>query len=303
VPPNFSLSMALDFRKLNSSRTRRWVLSIAVIGFVAGIVFSIHKQPDILHNLQSLPVILLIVVATPITVVLNTSEFLLSARLIGQHVSFRSALEITIVSIAANMLPLPGSAMVRVAALKAAGASYKHGASTILFVALIWMGVAFLYAGLWVIDAGDLMIGGLFCVAGSVILMSAFIATLRFAGQWRVPLWIVGTRFLMVIVDAVRMYLCLWAFGVTSTFAQASVFVVSSVLGSAISLVPAGLGVREVVAAAIAPIVALAASSVFLAASLNRILGFIAIAPFAALVAVHTARNRKSGQSVDNLDE
>ena len=286
-----------------SPNFRRWVLSIAVIGFIAGIVFSIHKQPDILYNLQSLPVILLIVIATPITVVLNTGEFLLSARLIGQHLSFRNALEITIAGIAANMLPLPGSAMVRVAALKAAGVSYKHGASTILFVALIWVGVAFLYAGLWVINAGDLMIGGLFCVAGSVILTSVFIATLRFAGQWRVPLWIVATRFLMVIVDAVRMYLCLWALGVTATFAQSSVFVVSSVLGSTISLVPAGLGVREVVAAAIAPIVALAASSVFLAASLNRILDFMAIAPFAALVAVRTTRSQKLGQKVNVLDE
>lgn len=65
----------------------------------------------------------------------------------------------------------------------------------------------------------------------------------------------------------------------------------SSVIGSAFFIVPAILGIREAVAAALlAPIVGLAASSVFLATSINRLVGLAITDPVAAYLAFLQSR-------------
>jgi hypothetical protein len=97
---------------------------------------------------------------------------------------------------------------------------------------------------------------------------------------------------MLVIVDSARLFLCFAALGVDASFAQASGLAVAGVLGSAVSIVPAGLGVREGVAAAISPIVGLAASFGFLSAFLNRLAGLVVIAPLAAMLSLRTSRSK-----------
>jgi hypothetical protein len=278
---------------LSNPRVRRAILLIAVLGFAAGIAVSIRAHPGIFSDLQLSPVLLVVAIVIPATVFLNAYEFLLSARLIGRRISLPSALETTIIGSVANMLPLPGGSIVRVAALKAAGANLKHGISTIVFVTLIWLGVAFTYAGAWVIVLGKTLVGGLFVVGGLAVLVASFATTLRLLKQWQVPMQIIATKLVLILLDASRNYLCFLALGADGNFAQASALAVSGVLGSAVSVVPAGLGVREGVAAAMAPIVGLAASSAFLAVSLSRLLGLATTAPVAAFLAWRVTHVRR----------
>jgi uncharacterized membrane protein YbhN (UPF0104 family) len=295
----------LEFSALRDPFWRRIILLVAAFWFAAGVALSFHAKPDTFSNLQWQPVLWLVIIAIPLTLALNAYEFVLSAQLIGQQIGFRSALETTIIGGVANMLPLPGGIMVRVAALKAAGASLKHSTSTILFSnTLLWFGVAFTYAGAWIGALGSMWVGTAFLATGLSILTISFVATLSLLKEWRITMRLTATKIGLVVTDAARIYLCFWALTAVSSFAQASVLTASSVIGSAISIVPAGLGIRESVAALMAPVVGLAASSAFLATSLNRLVGLAIIAPVAAYLAVRqSGPGRQSNQGVGGIHQ
>ena len=271
---------------LNSPRWRRPILIVAAIGFAVGILLSLQAQPDVFTELRWLPLALLALAAIPVTIALNAWEFQLSARLIGHEIGFGSAMETTIIGGVANMLPLPGGTIVRVAALKAAGATLGRGTSITLFVALMWFGVAFAYSGLWFVALGHAVPGLALLAGGAAILLGSALAARRMAGGWRVTGLLMLAKTGLVLVDAARIHLCLLALGVGSSFGQASVLTVASILGASVSVVPAGLGIREGAAALIGPLVGLAAASAYLSSSLNRIVGLAISAPVAlALVA------------------
>jgi hypothetical protein len=202
------------------------------------------------------------------------------------------ALEITLLGSAANLLPLPGSTMVRVAALKAAGAPLLKGTSSTIVVGVIWISVAFGYSGTWMLVTASGLIAYLFLAIGALVLLGCLIWWRLLDGGYFLLLWVLVTRLMLVIVDSARLFLCFAALGVDASFAQASGLAVAGVLGSAVSIVPAGLGVREGVAAAISPIVGLAASFGFLSAFLNRLAGLVVIAPLAAMLSLRTSRSK-----------
>lgn len=271
----------IDLMALRNPALRRGVLVMAAVGFVIGIWLSFRAQPDILARVELVPLILLVAVAIPATLALNALEFSLSARLIGQQLPFRKAMEITIIGSVANMLPLPGGTMMRIASLKAEGASFKKSTSATLYVALVWCGVGLIYSGTWLAILGRSLPGSGLITAGGAILIVCIIATYRLLGDIKFTGMIVSAKVILVIVDAYRTYLCLLALGVLATFGQASVLALSSLLGASFSIVPAGLGVREGASALLGPVIGISAASAFLAASLSRILGMAVTFPLA----------------------
>ena len=282
----------------NNPLWRRNILIIAAVGFVVGIVLSLRAQPDILSNLKWMPLVLLALVCIPVTLLLNTLEFGMSARLIGHKFPFWKSAETTIIGSVANMLPIPGGTIVRVAALKAAGASFKRGTSVTLLVALIWIGVAFSYAGVWLLVLrGAAQIEGLgliFLLIGIAALGASVFWCVKLQKDWWQTTILVLIKVGLVLIDTTRILLCLWAFGFDAGFGQASVLAASSVLGAAVSIVPAGLGVREGVASLLGPVVGVAASSAYLSASLNRIIGLAVMAPAAIVLVIR----QKAGKTL-----
>jgi len=274
----------LELGALNRPRVRALLLGVAVLGFAGGIVLALRARPATLENLDWRPLLALVSLALPAAVLGNAYEFSLSARLIGRRVSFRTALETTILGNAASLLPLPGGTVVRVVALRAAGGSLQRGTYATVFVLLVWVGTAFAYAGAWLLVLGK-PLGMVFGLVGLVALAACLASAVRWIGAWRTPLQLLATKVVLVVLDAIRLYLCLLALSAPASFAQASALTVSGVVGSAVTIVPAGLGVREAVAAALGSVVALAPAACFLAASLNRLLGLAAALPTALVLA------------------
>lgn len=264
-------------------RLRRPILLLATIGFFVGIYLSFRAQPDLLSDLAWPPLIALALLGVPVTVALNTQEFRLSAQLIGRDFTFAQALEITIIGGVANLLPIPGSTMVRVAALKSAGATVKQGTMVTLLVSTLWIGIAFLYAGLWLLmlEAIAPRLGTAFTIIGLGVLVACGAVCLCLSRSYRLVWQLVLTKLGLVVLDATRMWLSFLALGVAASFAQASVLTVASVTGAAVSIVPAGLGVREVVSALLGPVVLLTAAGSYLSSSLNRLVGLCVTAPVA----------------------
>jgi hypothetical protein len=276
----------IDLMALRNPSVRRFILILASAGFLVGIWLSLRDQPDILNRIEWLPLMLLVAVAIPLTLFLNALEFYLSARLIGQKIAFWRTMEITIIGSVANMLPLPGGTLVRIASLKAEGASFAKSTSTTLYVALIWCGVGFVYSGGWLAVLGQPLPGAALIIAGIAILAACIFATYRLLDDVRFTAMIVAAKVVLVLVDAFRTYLSLLALGLVATFGQASVLALSSLLGASFSIVPAGLGIREGAAAFLGPVIGIAASSAFLAASLSRILGMAVTFPLALILAL-----------------
>lgn len=281
------------FIRVEDPRCKTAILAIAVAILVLGLVLSIRDQPDAFSRLDFRLVLTVVLLGVPIAVCFNTIEFVLTGRLIGQTVNFARALEITIIGSAANMLPLPGSTMVRVASLKVGGAGFRDATAAVLCVSAIWVAVALMYAGTAILLVAGHLLGMVFLVTGLAILLVLTFAALRVAADLRFGFAMLAVKLILVMTDAARLLLCLGAIGTAVTFAQASALTVSGVAGTAVSIVPAGLGIRETVAAGLSPIVGVAAAAGFLAAALNRILSLATVAPIAILLV--TLRARRSG--------
>jgi hypothetical protein len=255
--------------------------------FAVGIVLSIRARPELVSDLSYGPLVALALAGVPITVLLNTEEFRLSAQLLGQDVPRLTAAEVTVVASVANMLPIPGGTIVRVTALKAGGARVRDGTAATLLIATLWIGVALLYAGAWLAVSTSQQAGflGLSCaIVGGVVLAGALAVGHRMFRGDGVLAGLVLIKSGLVLVDATRIYLSMLALNADGTFGQASVLSASSVAGAAVSIVPAGLGIREATAALLAPLVALPAASAFLATALNRLVGLAIMTPVAFLL-------------------
>ena len=60
----------------------------------------------------------------------------------------------------------------------------------------------------------------------------------------------------------------------------------SSSLAAAAGILPGGFGLRELIAAALAPLVGLPASAGFAATAINRVMGIVVLAPITAALAL-----------------
>lgn len=285
----------VDLRWLNRPEARRIVLGLAALFLVVGTALSLERNPEIVANLDWRPAVLLVLVAVPATIAVNACTFVLTGRLVGREIALPAALEISIVGTAANLLPLPGGTLVRVAALKAAGAGYREGTKATFLVAGMWIGVAFLFAGAWMASLGAGPVAWLFLLFGFAAWLACFGYAVRRQGGVGLPLSLTLAKVALVATDACRMFLCLSALGLDVEFGQAAALAVAGVVGNAVSIVPAGLGVREAVSAGLAPLVGLGAGAAFLAATLNRLLGLATVVPL-ALGLLLSGRARAAGE-------
>ena len=273
-------------RWLNHPTFRRFALWIAITLLIAGLVIALRAQPLTLADLDWRPLAALFFLVIPVVKTLNVFEYQLTGRLLGRRIGFLEGLEVTTIGAAANMLPLPGSTIVRVAGLKAAGAGAGKGTGAVLLVYLLWLAVAAAYAGAWILAIAPGWIGPLMLAAGVALLGLSWLIARGLRGQAAAVSWLALNRLGLVALEALRFVLALAAMGVAASFAQASGLTVSGVLGSALSVVPAGLGLRELVAAGLGPVVGIAAAAGFLAAGLNRLLDLAFILVLAGALAL-----------------
>ena len=96
-------------------------LAIALTLFLGGLLLAIDNVPDAAERLRPAMFLLLVLVGVPASIVLNAAEFRIGTQVVGTAIRWRSAFETTILASAANILPLPGGALVRLAAMKAVG--------------------------------------------------------------------------------------------------------------------------------------------------------------------------------------
>ncbi len=279
---------------LRSDVVRRGAFGVAFVVFLAGIILSVRAQPEAIENLRLLPMLVVLCGVMPVILLLNGREFQLSVRLLDKELSYADAMGTTVMGSAANMLPLPGSAMVKIARMRVLGIDLAAGSFLTMVLAFLWLGCSFLYGGVWLYVLTKTQWSGLVPLAGFLLLCGVVFLGGKTHGHFLVLLEILVVRMLLVFVDACALYFCFQSLALTGNFAQASVLTVSGVLGAAVSIVPAGFGVREVAAAGLAELITMSAASAYLAASLYRIVGLFAILPL-SLFFMHKYSRKKPG--------
>jgi hypothetical protein len=271
-----------------TARGRRIALVASVVLFAGGIVIAYRALPEVNRTLEWLPIVLVAVLGVPALMLLNAAEYAASARVVGQRPRPVEALRVAIVARAANLLPIPGAVLVRSHALKTAGSTYGHAFGVTAVIGLLWFAVGALLAGLWQIPDGVWQAGIPVAAVGLGLIPVGHLLLRRIGGED----YSVGTTMTilvieagMILVKAVRLHLILGALDVDPAFSASVALSLSGVLASALGFFPAGLGVRELFAAAIGPLVDVAAAPALLASGIDRLVAL----PILAVVAVGLA--------------
>ena len=293
-------------------RWRRPLLAGAAVVFLVGGVYFATRLDTEWSALGWWWLFLASVVGVPLTVLANALEFQLSARLLEGRVTFSASIKVAVLSTAANLLPIPGGALVRVQALKRSGHGYGVATYATGILAGSWVGVAALLTGVVLLAFGYLAAGAAWTVAGATILGMVFaLATRRIRSGRR--LWfmfaVLGVELLSVGVSGLRLFLVLIALGEAASLPGAALLAFASVAAAAVGIFPGGLGLREVLAATLIPIAGIPAAAGFVASAIDRVLGLLVHAPLAVYFSSRLAgepkdvapgaRSGKEGDSVE----
>ncbi|MGI8574510.1 MAG: hypothetical protein ACR2MA_04030 [Egibacteraceae bacterium] len=284
------LDTALGLRSFGSRDpwVRRALMVVASFAFVlGGFWFARRLQldpDDVAWPLIGVAALL----GVPLTALVNAWEYRVSATLVGQRVPLGEALRISVLGTAANLLPLPGSTLVRIRALRQRGTGYRAAAVVTAALGLVWIGVAAgLVSLLLLLTGGGIAVAAIF---GLGALGGLGLGALLLRRSSSVPLSLVRAvlvELAIVAVSALRLALILAALRSEAVLGGAVVLTLSAALAAAAGIFPGGLGLRELVSALLAPVVGLSPAFGFVASALNRVLGILVHAPLAAWLAAH----------------
>jgi hypothetical protein len=274
----------------NRRRLRQIGLVLAISWFSAGLVWALWNLPAGLEFVVW-PLTILLFAGIPLMTALNAVEFQLMSRVARTPVGWSEALETTIYASAANMLPIPGSIVARIAALKIRGTTIRTGSMVTALFAGIWGGTAFCYSGTWLAFMGHGILGIAFLVAGICLFGLCFLAAVRLGTPIPLLTQAFAIRFATTLVEITRQMLAIWSLGAAIGFGEASIFAVCGFVGNTMSVVPAGLGIREYIVAALSPLIALPPAVGFLSAVVNRMASMIGLAVLSAFFFI---RQRKA---------
>ncbi|MHA7872494.1 MAG: hypothetical protein ACX939_09115 [Hyphococcus sp.] len=265
-------------------RIKQGLLIGAAFLFFGGLYVAFQAQPDVLRRIAPGPLLVILLLALPAGMAINAVDFQLLAKLSGVTVGFWRAFEIVIFTRAANMLPVPGSFAVRIAALSAKGASLRKSGSLMLMLACLWGGIGFCFSSIWLFVQGALQFSVLFAAIGLSILAAIAVVAYRARLAWRAVMAAAGLRLLFIALEAFILMMAVRAVGVVAGYDQTAILVVASFLSS---IVPAGLGVRETIIAALSPLAGIDPATGFLAAAAARFAAMLllAVCALAALAA------------------
>lgn len=269
-----------------TTRAQRWLLPVAFVAFVVASGLAFASLPDDLE-IEPWWLVVSAIAVSPWSTVMNGAEFVATARAVGRPVGAREALRVAVLSSAANLLPLPGAVAVRTQYLRSA-AGMKRAFAVTAGAGICWLGTAVLAAGIADAVANRRAAAAAVVAAGAGIVAVAYVVVRRAAGPTATERnawwWIWLTEIGQVAVAAARLALAVLALGHTVDLAQAIGLGVAPVAGSAVGVLPGGLGVREAIAAAIAGLVELPAAVGGAAAAIDRLVGLVVVAalvPFA----------------------
>lgn len=275
------VSALLDIK---NEKSRSSIALLAIGIFLVGLIFSFRRLDASIAWRLSTTILLGMLALLCLTFLINTLRTHTHSRIVGAQLSLGDNAKISLFASAMNMLPMiiPAGMAMRMSNF------VRHGGDAKLVV-------------------GVLVTNYVLALLSSLLLGIAMLASNSFA-QLQIPLVLIAFVYIgvaalfirlsglkaglgiallelsAVIVDAIRIYICFGILSFSIEYFQAAILTVSAVLGSAVSIVPAGLGVREIVGAMISPLIEVVPEQTFLAIALNRVFGILFFVGLSGLV-------------------
>jgi hypothetical protein len=299
-----SLLGRLSRRGQVRSPAARWaVLGLAVALFVGSAWYAVHSLSGVPLGPGWAWWLGLAAALSLVTFTVNAGEFAVSARLLHVRAGALDSFRVSILGSAANIMPVPGAAIVRSAALKRLGLGYRAAVSVTAVIGVAWVAMSCLVAGVLLVPAGETVLGGLALVAGLGGLAASFglLVTQRsFKEAARSYPLVIAVELTSVGVGVVRTWTVLQALGADASLAEASVFTVAATVASAAGLLPGGLGLREALSAAVGAAVGFPAAIGLLVAAVDRVVGYVVLGLCSAVVLLLTpGAARRAGRDAD----
>lgn len=262
---------------------RRALLVVAVLGLIIAMAWAWDRSGLALSDLEWGSLAALALIAAPLSLLLKAGEFTLAARIADQRPSRRDAFEISVVSAAANLLPLPGSLLVTIQTLASNGAGYGQAIRASAVPGVAWLGVTGVIGGAAIAIAGPVVLGVLVLLTGAGALGVAsfmFHSTAPAHGRAALASAVLVIELAWLAVSGLRFTLAAAALGVDLEPSQALALSVAGAATVAIGFVPGGLGLREALIAVLAPLIGLDIETGILLGVVDRVvwLSFLSLA-------------------------
>lgn len=261
-----------DFFRIKSvlSAWRIPILLVALAGFAVGCAISLRNLALSSSAINLDPLFAIVLLLIPASIAYGAINLMLMSHAAEVRIGFSHAVKVSVFSNVAEMLPLPGGAIVRAAALIEAGSSKKLSAELVIAFSLLWIAVGGAGAGVVLIELGWPAIATLAASIASALAICCWLT-------WRFNLIVAVTaaalRIVGVALLALRLMLAFTVIGMGVAWFDSASFAFATILGSAASIAPAGLGISEALSSLIAHLVDVAPAAAFLATALNRLLG------------------------------
>jgi len=248
------------------------VLAVALPVFAVGLRISWTRSGLELGALQG-GAILQMMALVPVTVAFSTWQLKLMAAAAGASARWWPASRVVTLGTLSGLLPISSGQVVRGGAVIYWGARIEAASYAVALDALVWLGVASLYAGVAATILGIHSLGGLLLALGGIFSVLAVLVGRRTRLSWSQGIALQAGRLAGVMIEAIRLALSFVALSAPIELTRASVLVAASPYASLLFFLPGGLGAREGITAVAAAAVGLSAGVAFIAAALNRVVG------------------------------
>lgn len=269
---------------VKSGRSRKAITIAALAIFVAGLFVALNNLDSGLQFELQPRVAMAVFLLLCLTYAVNVARTHAHAAIVGANLAVADSARISLFSSAMNMLPLliPAGMYLRMSNFVRHGGGTGHVAGVLVINYLLSLASS-VAIGIAMIQASTPADLRLVLAVALLCYAAICFAFVRISGM-RFGFLVALLELFAVALDAARIYVCFQVLGFGVEIAQAAVLTVSAILGSAVSIVPAGLGVRELVGAGIAPLINVIPGQAFLAIALNRVFGVAFFAGLAGLV-------------------
>lgn len=265
-----------------SPGVERALLGGAALLFIGATVLAARNLPHVHAHPHYALLVLVGLLGVPAATLVNATEYVAAGRALGHRVGTLHAARVSTVATAANLLPIPGAVMVRARALRVLGSNYRKSLAVLGGIGVVWLATTGVLAAAVVIVDGDHIGVGLAFLAGGVLAgIGAFGLVRVSVGAGGARTWF--PRFVLIEIASVgvfalRFTLTLNGLGFHTSWAQTFTLTISTAAASAVGILPGGLGLREVLAAALGSLVGLGPAVALFAVSVDRIIGLVVLA-------------------------
>jgi uncharacterized membrane protein YbhN (UPF0104 family) len=280
---------------------RRWrpiAYAAALALFVATAWTGAAALPERRDGVAPIFLLVVSVLLAPATTACNAAEYAVTARFVEVRVSALQALRVAVLSTAANLLPVPGSALLRVAELRRAGSGTKQATASVVAASASWAAVTGAFLGVVALLSSRPLLGMLLLVVscGLVALAARLTGAHRSRARGRSMALLLVVEAASAAVGAARLWCCARGLGIEISEGAAVALGSASVLAGAVGIVPGGLGVREALAAAIGPVVGVPAAVAASVAAVDRLIGSAVVGLGTGWLAVADRQRSKAEQ-------